>query len=504
MSGKVYLIGAGPGDAGLITVKGLNCLKQADVVIYDRLVNPRLLSYVKEGVELIYVGKAPGAHHIDQERINRLLVEKSLEGKMVVRLKGGDPFVFGRGGEEALELVKVGIPFEVIPGVTSAYAVPAYAGIPVTQRGYTSTLTVLTGHGTTNTLDAEIDWKKIASIGTLVFLMGLNNLSFITKRLMENGSSPDTPIAIIRWGTRGSQETLVGTLKDIIPKVKEKKFKPPAVIVVGEVVSLRDKLNWFENKPLFNKIIVTTRPQAQTFNLTERLEELGAEVVEFPVIKVIPPESFAQVDKSIENLSSYNWLIFTSVNGVQYFFQRMRDLKRDLRELKGIKLAAIGPATAKALENLGFSIDYLPEEYKAEALAEGFKREDIRGKRILLPRAKEAREVLPEELKEMGAQIDVVSVYQTVADEGKVEMAVKRLKGKKVDFITFTSSSTVKNFVKLVKERANLRKVFKGAKIACIGPITAKTAKDLGFKVEIVAKEYTVDGLVKAILDSEQ
>lgn len=512
MAGKVYLVGAGPGDPGLISLKAVELLKKADVIVRDHLVSEKLLSYAKKEAEIIYVGKEADRHTLPQDEISQLLVNRASGGKMIVRLKGGDPFIFGRGGEEALELAKNGIPFEVVPGISSAYAVPTYAGIPVTQRGFTSTVAFITGHEDPTKLESDIDWEKLSTgAGTLVFLMGVRNLPFIVEQLKRYGRQGNTPIALIRWGTLPKQEVLVGTLDNIVGEVEVKGFKPPAVIVVGEVVSLRDKLKWFEARPLFGRRIVVTRSRSQASQLVMALEELGAEVIELPTIKIVPPESYDELDAAIRKITTpnselrtpnyYDWIIFTSVNGVDYFMERLKAQGKDLRELKGIKLAAIGPVTAKKLKELRLKIDFVPEEYRAEAIIEGLKESGVQGQRALIPRAKEAREVLVEGLKSLGVEVEVVVSYQTVADESAKNMAEKLFSEEKIDVVTFTSSSTVRNFVNLL-EGIDLKKVLEKVKVACIGPVTAKTAEKLGLHVDIVAKEYTIPGLIEAITEA--
>lgn len=496
---KVYLVGAGPGDPGLLTVKGLECICRADVIVYDRLVRPSILALARPDAELIYVGKASSDHTMKQDDINRLLVDKAEGDKIVVRLKGGDPFVFGRGGEEAEELVKENIPFEIVPGITSAIAVPAYAGIPVTHRDCCSTFGIITGHEKADGSQSKIKWDKIATgLDTIVFLMGVENLPNIVTELVKNGRDPATPIALIRWGTRTDQETLVGTLADIVEKVKSEDFKSPAVTVVGEVVNLREKLRWFDNRPLFGKKVLVTRSRDQASALSELLREYGAEPIEFPVIKISPPESFAELDAALDKIEEYDWVLFTSANSVRAVINRLKELGRDVRSLKGPKIGAIGPKTAESISCLGMNVDFTPAEFVAEAVVQEFP-EDPSGKRILIPRAKEAREVLPEKLAEQGAQVDVVTAYQTLSDTSdksdRSDGIRKMLNNGEIDIITFTSSSTVENFVKLVG------KVPEGIKIACIGPITAETAKAHGLKPDIIADEYTIEGLVAAMVD---
>ena len=373
-TGKVYLIGAGPGDPGLITVKGLRCLETADVVVYDYLANEQLLSRIREGAEKVYVGKKGGDHTLPQERINELIIARAKEGKSVARLKGGDPFIFGRGGEEAEELAEAGIPFEVVPGVTSAIAVPAYAGIPLTHRDYTSTVAFITGHEDPAKEESQIAWDKISTgIGTLVFLMGAGNLPRIARELIKNGRSPETPVALIRWGTLPEQETVLGRLSDIGEIARSRQIKPPVIILVGEVVALREKLNWFETLPLFGKKILVTRAREQASDLSERLRVLGAAPVEFPTIGILPPESWADVDHCLQRMVLYDWIIFTSANGVKFLLERLSALGRDVRDLRGPRVCAIGPKTAEALEGLKIKVSFVPQEYRAEAIFEGLK-----------------------------------------------------------------------------------------------------------------------------------
>jgi uroporphyrinogen III methyltransferase/synthase len=494
--GKVYLIGAGPGDPKLLTIRGAEALAKADVVVYDRLVHPAILRHVKSGAEIIYVGKESNRHTMKQEYINRLLVEKAKEGKIIARLKGGDPFVFGRGGEEAEELASEKIEFAIIPGITSAIAVPAYAGIPVTHRGLCSALGIVTGHEDPTKTESSIKWDKIATGNdTLVFLMGIENLSNIVSELTKNGRPKETPIALIRWGTRASQETLVGTLDTIVKQVEEARFTSPAVMVVGEVVNLREKLQWFDNRPLFGKRIIVTRSREQASMLAEKLEALGAEVVEFPVIKIVPPEDTTSVDIAMRILGAFDWIIFTSANGVEWFIKRLKELGYDVRAMGRAKLAAIGPATAAALEKYGLKVDFVPSEFIAESVIRNFPGK-LNRKRILIARAKEAREVLPEKLAELGADVEVATVYETVTEDSDAVAIRQMLSDGEIDAVTFTSSSTVKNFVELLDDA----KLPENVTIACIGPITAETAAELGLTPDIVADEYTIDGLVEVLL----
>ncbi len=499
MQGIVYLVGVGPGDPGLITIKAIEKIKGSDVLVYDYLANKKFLEYAKDGAEVIYVGKRGGCHTLPQDEINEVLIQKAREGKVVARVKGGDPFIFGRGGEEAMVLVENNVPFEIIPGISSAYSVPAYAGIPVTFRGVTSTVAFITGHEDPTKDGTDIDWEKISTgAGTLVFLMGVHNLAKIVHQLIRYGRRETTPVALIRWGTLPRQEILTGTLANIVDKVEQENFKPPAIIIVGDVIKLREKLKWFETKPLFGKRILVTRSRSQASDLVELLEKNGAEPIEFPTIKIVPPDDFAPLDSAIANLETYDWAVFTSVNGVDYFFERLKASGKDLRELKGVRIAAIGPATAKRVESLNLLVDYVPDEYRGEAVVEGFKKAGVSGLKILIPRAEVAREVLPDQLREMGATVDVAVAYKTVTDESKSDEIKSLLAKGKVDVITFTSSSTAKNFVKSLKG-SDLEKLLENVAIACIGPITAETTRNLGLKVDIEAKEYTIPGLVEAI-----
>ncbi|MBP2650334.1 MAG: uroporphyrin-III C-methyltransferase [Firmicutes bacterium] len=499
-NGSVYLVGAGPGDYKLISIKGLECIKMAQVLVYDRLADSRLLAYARPGTELIYVGKASSSHTMMQQEINQLLVDKARQGKVVVRLKGGDPFVFGRGGEEALELVNAGIPFEVVPGITSAVAVPAYAGIPVTHRGIATAFTVVTGHEDLDKAQSAIKWDKLAQgADTLIFLMGIENLPNITAKLMANGRTADTLAAVIRWGTKPDQEVLVTTLGQAAEEVARRGLKPPAIFIVGEVVGLRDKLAWFDNKPLSGKNILVTRAREQASNLTASLEKLGANCIEAPVIKIIPPDNFAKLDQAIDNLAEYHWLIFTSVNGVSYFFDRLFAAGRDTRTLAKIKVAAIGVQTAVALKNFGVIADVIPAEFRAEGIINVLEDKISSGMKVLIPRAKVARNILPQKLIQMGAVVDVVEAYQTVLGDVDGRVLAEKLMTGEIQLVTFTSSSTVVNLVDLLG--ATAASLLSTIKVVCIGPITAETCLAHGIKPDIIAEEFTIAGLVKAIGD---
>ncbi|MBI2910018.1 MAG: uroporphyrinogen-III C-methyltransferase [Chloroflexi bacterium] len=497
MIGKVHLVGAGPGDPGLITLRGLECLAEADVVVYDHLVDERVLSCVKPQAEIVYAGKSREGHTLRQEEINDLLVRKALEGKVVARLKGGDPFVFGRGGEEAEALAARGIPFDVVPGVTSAIAAPAYAGIPVTHRDFTSSLAIITGHEDPTKTESSIAWDKIATgVGTLVFLMGVANLPELTRKLIENGRDKRTPVALIRWGTQPTQQTLTGTLEDIAEKARRSDFRPPAVTVVGEVVGLRERLRWFDNRPLFGKRVLVTRSREQASHLSRLLRESGANPVELPTIEIVPPVDFRPMDEAIRDLAEYDWVIFTSANGVSSFFERVAALGLDARSFGRAKVCAIGPATADSLECHGIKADYVPVRYLSQEIVAGLKLERMAGKRVLLPRADIASPELTEGLRELGARTGEVVAYRTILHETSRGAARKLFEEQKVDIVTFASSSTATNLAALLDNNLSL---LKNTLVACIGPVTAETAAKLGFKVDVVAREHTIPGLVKAL-----
>jgi uroporphyrinogen III methyltransferase / synthase len=496
--GKVYIIGAGPGDAGLITLKAVEALRLADVVVYDNLVNEELLKYAPTHARFVYAGKKGGNHTLSQDKINELLAKEALDGNTVARLKGGDPFIFGRGGEEAEVLVAQGVPFEIIPGVTSAIAVPAYAGIPLTHRGLTSTVAFITGHEDPTKDKSDIDWQALTGIGTLVFLMGVKNLGQITEALISRGKLPDTPAALIRRGTTPRQDIITGTLATIVERAQANRFKPPAILVVGKVVDLRDTLRWFDSKPLFGKGVVITRPQRQADDLARLLTAQGASSIAFPTIAIEPPADWSELDRALDQLESYHWLIFTSANGVHFFFKRLREKGRDVRDLKGIKICCIGPATARQIEARGIRVDLVPDEFIAEGILKSFAAMDLSGQRILIPRAYSARDILPQGLKKQGASVDVATTYQTVNSGRKKEELAKLIDAGEVDIITFTSSSTVTNFVEIMGADYALPS---SIRVACIGPVTAATANKAGFKIDISQEEYTMEGLVQSLIN---
>lgn len=503
MAGMVFLVGAGPGDYRLISMKAVDCLKMADVVVYDRLADERILQWAPDDAEYIYVGKASSNHTMRQEDISQLLVDKAKEGKCVVRLKGGDPFVFGRGGEEGILLQENGVLFEIVPGITSAISVPAYAGIPVTHRAVATSFAVVTGHEDPAKGKSNMRWEHLSTgVDTLVFLMGVANLPYITAKLMENGRSTDTPAAVIRWGTKPEQRVLITTVGTAAEDVAKAQLKPPAIFLVGEVVNLRKKLQWFDEpkmRPLFGKTVLVTRARAQASKLTARLEQLGAKVIETPAICMEDPaDSYESLDAAIEHLNAYQWLIFTSANGVGRFFSRLFKDGKDTRALGYVQIAAIGSATAEKLLQYGIKADVVPQEFRAEGILEALYGKLPPHAKILLPRAQEARELLPEKLREAGHTVDVVAAYRTVAATIDAESLKAKLAGGEIDLVTFTSSSTVTNFIKLVGSAGMLGAV----KTAAIGPVTADTAKANGIEPDIVAKEYTIDGLVESIKES--
>jgi uroporphyrinogen III methyltransferase / synthase len=498
-TGKVYLIGAGPGDPKLITLRGKEYLERADVVIYDYLAPKELLEVVHPGAEIIFAGKKGRSLPLTQDAINRLIIKKARAGKIVARLKGGDPFIFGRGGEEAEAFVQAGIPFEVVPGVTAAIAAPAYAGIPLTHRGIASVVAFIAGHENPAKGDTRIDWAKITTgIGTLVFFMGMGRLPEIVKNLIKYGRAPKTPVAIIRWGTRLSQQTVQGTLSDIVEKAKEAGLKPPVTIIVGEVVQLNKRLGWFETRPLFGRKILVTRAREQASEFSDLLSQNGAEPVEFPTIEVVPPRSFRALDQAIEKLSQYHWVIFTSMNGVLFFLQRLKKVGKDIRALKDVKICAIGPRTAEEIQRFGVKVELVPEEYQAEGIIEKMDGHNLKKKRILLPRAEVAREILPQELRRSGASVDIVTAYRTVKPTKNVKPVKKLLQAKEISVITFTSSSTVRNFAKMFTKK-ELPRLLNGVKVASIGPITAETARQLSIKTDILPKDSTIPAFVEAI-----
>jgi uroporphyrinogen III methyltransferase/synthase len=482
-----YLIGAGPGDPSLITVKGQKILSRADVILYDHLASDRLLDLAPAHAEKIYVGKKRATHEHTQEEISAIMIDRARRGLTVVRLKGGDPFIFARGGEEMEALAAAGVPFEIVPGVTTPLGIAAYTGVPLTHREHSSVVTFVTGHNV-----EAIDWGKIGAAETIVLFMGLVNFPAIAQALIAKGRRPDTPAMAVRWATRPDQETIVGTLENLPQRVSDAGMKPPATIVIGEVVALRDKFNWYERLPLFGQRIVVTRDRRQSAELAEPLESLGAEALLLPVIEIREPSDAKPLDAAIAALASYDWLIFTSANGVRYFMDRLDHSPHDLRSLKA-RICAIGPATKAAVEALHLKVDLMPVEYVAESLVESFAKENLEESKILLPRAAVARDLVPRELAARGAHVDVVETYQTVAPPDLPARA-RAILDRTPHWITFTSSSTVTNFIAAAGREA-LAKI----KIASIGPITSATLREHQIEPTVEADPHTVSALVKAI-----
>jgi uroporphyrinogen III methyltransferase/synthase len=501
--GKVFFVGAGPGDPKLITLRGKEAISCSDVVVYDRLASPRLLRWMKAGAQKIYVGKLPDRHTLKQEEINALLLELALAGKVVTRLKGGDPAVFGRVGEEALTLAEQGVPFEMVPGVTSAIAVPAYAGIPVTHRGLTSSFAVVTGHECPKKDDSDLYWQKLSTAtGTIIFLMGVKNLSYICEQMIACGRDKDTPVAVIQWGTCSEQRTVTGTLETIVTKVNEARITSPAITIVGEVVKLREKLQWFEQKPLFGQKIVVTRARSQASELVAQIEELGGEAIEFPVIEtraVTEQEERTKLRMVMDSLPAYDWLLFTSTNGVRYFFEELRQHSVDIRSVSA-HVAAVGTKTAALLEEYGLRVHSMPERYNAAELAHVVRQtvgqhEDA--KKVLLARAKTATPELPRLLTEARLEVDDVAFYETAVSPVQDEYALEQLLSGHVNTITFTSSSTVTNFLHLMTPHGFVPST--STKVVCIGPVTAQTAREAGLLVTHVAEQATIESLLRVL-----
>jgi uroporphyrinogen III methyltransferase/synthase len=496
--GIVYLVGAGPGDAGLLTVRGAELLGRAEVVVYDALVNKELLRLAPPEAELIYAGKRSSEHAIGQDQLNELLAQKARAGQCVVRLKGGDPYVFGRGGEEAERLAAAGIPFEVVPGVSSVVAGPNYAGIPLTHRDYCSSFSVVTGHE-----EAEkegVDWALVAQApGTKVVVMGVTRVKTISDALMAHGLPATTPVAMIRWATTGRQQSVVGTLGTIAEAAEKAGFKPPGLTVIGEVVRLREKLNWFERRPLFGRRIVVTRTRAQAGQLARLLLERGADVLEIPTIRIVPPTAREPIAEALLELNAYDWLVFTSPNGVSAFFEYFFKAFEDLRDIGGLRLAAVGPATAERLRALHLKVDVTPKEFVAAKLAAAMAElGSLENLKILLMRAEAAERELPKTLEGMGAIVDDIACYKTMPETDDRNGAAARLVETGADWITFTSRSTVENLNARVELKALLERHSR-IKLASIGPETSKGIVALGLTPALEAREHTIPGLVKAI-----
>jgi uroporphyrinogen III methyltransferase / synthase len=494
-SGKVYLVGAGPGDLGLVTLRAKECIESADVIVYDYLANPEMLAWARDDAEIIYAGKKGGEHALSQDEINKLLIAKAGEEKQVVRLKGGDPFVFGRGAEEAKAIVDAGIEFEIVPGITSAIAGPAYAGIPLTHRAENSHVTFFTGHEDPTKTKSTIDYGALAQLGgTQVMLMGVERIDSIAREMMARGVRADLPVALVRWATTGRQETLTGTVQNIAKRVVDAGFEAPAVAVFGEVVSLRQDLNWYEKRPLSGKRIVVTRTRKQAGALSGQLRALGADVFELPTIRIEPPTDLREFAELVQDAHGYDWIVFTSPNGVDAFFEIFYKLYDDAREIGAAKIAAIGPATAQRIKDFRLHVDLQPEEFVAEAVVREFQKQGgVENLRILLARAEKARDVLPKQLSSLGAIVDEGLAYRTVPETRDITGARRRLLDEGADLITFTSSSTVENFLALGLAWP------KGMQVASIGPVTSKTARDHGLKVDVEARRHDIEGLVEAI-----
>jgi len=500
-SGRVFLVGAGPGAPDLITIRGAELIRSADVIVYDNLVAYATLRLARDGAELIYAGKKGGASgNVPQTEINRILIEQAQRGRRVVRLKGGDPFIFGRGGEEAEALRAAGIEYEIVPGVTSAIAVPAFAGIPLTHREHGSFVTILTGHlDRFKDAKAAIPWTDLARAadgrGTIVMLMGTAQLRDNLDHLVKGGMAESTPASAIQWGTTASQRSVVGTLVNLADEVERARLGAPAVVVVGECAALGNQLIWYERMPLFGRRIIVTRAAEDASGLIERLRAMGGEVIGVPVIEAAPPPSYAVLDKAIGEVGAFDWIIFTSAKGVDAFMQRIKTLRCDIRELGKAAIAAIGPATAARVEDYALTVAAMPSEYRAERLIDALTPERIKGARILIPRAKAAREVLQQMLREAGAQEVVIApAYSTIRPEAVAREHLRGLiESAEIDLVTFTSPSTVTNWIELAGEAG------KRFKAAVIGPITAEAARAQGLDVVVEAETYTVDGLVAAI-----
>ncbi|MDA7933295.1 uroporphyrinogen-III C-methyltransferase [Akkermansiaceae bacterium] len=493
--GICYLVGAGPGDVGLVTLKAKECIEKCDVLVYDALSSAELVGWTKKGCELIFAGKRALDHAIPQDKINDLIVEKTLEGKIVTRLKGGDPMIFGRGGEEAAELAEAGVKFEIVPGISSTIAGPAYAGIPVTHRDHCSQLTIFTGHEDPTKEDTSLDFEQLAKApGTKVFVMGVARLRGICEKFIEGGASSSTPIALTRWATTGKHRTIEGTLKTIADIAEKENFKSPAVAVVGNVVKERKKINWFETRPLLGKRIVVTRTREQAGELSKQLGDLGADVVELPTIRIEHPQDKMDFAQMVADAHTYDWLIFTSPNGVEKFFDAFYATYQDARSLGGPRIAAIGPSTEAKIREYRFTVDLLPEKFVAEGLVEAFKKENVEHQKLLWIKAEETRDVLYHSLMDLGAIVDSCLAYRTVPETEDPTGAAKRLAEDGADMITFTSGSTAENFFKMGIDWPE------GCVAGSIGPVTSKTFKSLSEETCIESQKHDIPGLVAAIL----
>lgn len=494
--GKVYLVGAGPGDPGLITVKGLESLRSADAVVYDRLASPRLLLEARPDAEMYDAGKGRDDHRMTQTEINELLVELGSAGKTVCRLKGGDPFIFGRGGEEAIDLAAAGIPWEVVPGISSTIAAPAYAGIPVTQRGMSTSVTIVTGSEDPNKPDSNINWDALATItGTLVFVMGWKSMNDIVAALTSRGVPNDRPAALVQWGTTPRQNTVTGPISEIVERGVEAGISAPVVLVVGEVTGLREALAWFDNRPLFGKRVIVTRARSQASRLAAQLEDLGAEVLEFPTIEIVPVEDPRPLDEALKNIDKYDWLMFTSSNAVRGLAARMDALGIDSRSLAHLKFGVNGPSTARALGEIGIKPDAIPNEYLASAMIDLLNEREITPRNVLFPRSSIGRETLANGLRDMGANVDEIVAYSTQSPANTGEH-IRAAYEQGVDYTTFTSSSTARNMVELLGGSPDL---INTSRTVMIGPITADTVKELDINIDVMSPEQSIAGIIEAI-----
>ncbi|NLY77079.1 MAG: uroporphyrinogen-III C-methyltransferase [Tissierellia bacterium] len=497
MIGMVYLVGAGPGDPELITLKGMECIRNADVIVYDRLVNPILLEERKDNCKLIYVGKCPKHHVKPQEEINEILFQEAKAGNNVVRLKGGDPYVFGRGGEEGEYLYSRNIPFEVVPGITSAIGGLAYAGIPITHRSISRSFHVITGH--LKNQDEDLDWETLASIdGTMVFLMGVSNLRMISQNLINNGKDPNTPVAIVNWATTSNQKTIEGTLSDIYQIALKENIKSPSLIVIGDVVNFKTSLDFYSKKPLLGKNIVITRGTTQRSDTINKLRKLGANAISMPTIEIKEIKPNNELDEAIKNIDKYTYLVFTSINGVNIFFKRILELGCDLRRLANVKVAAIGSSTAKTIKEYGINVDFMPKEYVGESLVEELKSRVSETDRILIPRAKAGRPFIVAELSKI-CKVDEVKTYETITSREDNQYIIDSLKELDSYYILFSSPSTFTNFKKIAGQDAE--DILKKSKIISIGPVTSKTIQEQGHPIYKQAREYNFDGIVEILLE---
>ena len=497
--GKVYLIGAGPGDPGLLTLKGRECLEKAEVVIYDYLANPVLLSMAPQTAEQIYVGKVRGKHHIPQNEINQLLVDQAAQGKQVARLKGGDPYVFGRGGEEATFLHQNNIDFEVVPGVTAGFAAAAYAGIPLTHRDVTTSLAMLTGHERPERRLSSLDWDKLANgIGTLVFYMGMSNLKLICSELIAHGRAAETPVAIIQWATLPRQKTLVGTLESISDDVLKSGIEPPAVIIIGDVVRYREELRWYDNLPLFGRRFLLTRPKEQSASFVRLLQQQGAETICVPTIEIAPPQIWQPLDEALQAINSFDSLILTSANGVDSLFKRLATLQMDVRSLAGIQIVAVGTKTAQAMAPYGIRPDLIPDDFRAEGIVEALLAQGVEGKRFLYPRAEIARPLMIDTLEGSGGTVVAPVAYRTIRPKKGEEMIRHLLAAEELDAICLSSSSTFDNLQAMLGD--DLKKLLGRTRLFSIGPLTSATIRRHGFEVALEPETSTLDDLVAAMI----